>query len=63
MLARGLGLPTHEHDLADHRAIVEQTVGFLHLLERELAGEPEWIKASFVVGLKHLPVRYKIRPE
>ena len=26
----------------------------------ELAGEPEWIKASFVVGLKHLPVRYQI---
>ncbi|MEE2674284.1 MAG: cytochrome P450 [Myxococcota bacterium] len=26
----------------------------------ELAGEPEWIKASFVVGLKHLPVRYRI---
>ncbi len=24
-------------------------------------GEPEWIKASFVVGLKHLPVRYRIR--
>ena len=26
----------------------------------ELAGDPEWIKASFVVGLKHLPVRYQI---
>ena len=26
----------------------------------ELAGEPEWIKSSFVVGLKHLPVRYRI---
>ena len=26
----------------------------------ELAGEPEWIQASFVVGLKHLPVRYQI---
>jgi cytochrome P450 len=26
----------------------------------ELAGDPEWIKASFVVGLKHLPVRYRI---
>ena len=25
----------------------------------ELAGEPEWIKSSFVVGLKHLPVRYR----
>ncbi len=26
----------------------------------ELAGDPEWIQASFVVGLKHLPVRYRI---
>ena len=26
----------------------------------ELAGEPQWIAASFVVGLKHLPVRYEI---
>ena len=26
----------------------------------ELAGEPEWIKTSFVVGLQHLPVRYRI---
>lgn len=26
----------------------------------ELAGDPEWIKASFVVGLKHLPVKYQI---
>jgi hypothetical protein len=24
----------------------------------ELTGEPEWIKSSFVVGLKHLPIRY-----
>jgi len=28
----------------------------------ELAGEPEWISASFVVGLKRLPVRYRIAP-
>ncbi|MCP5041397.1 MAG: cytochrome P450 [bacterium] len=27
----------------------------------ELIGKPEWISSSFVVGLKHLPVRYKIR--
>jgi len=26
----------------------------------ELAGEPEWINASFVVGLKHLPVRVRV---
>ena len=27
----------------------------------EIIGEPEWIKSSFVVGLKHLPVRYRIK--
>jgi cytochrome P450 len=26
----------------------------------ELAGDPEWIAASFVVGLKHLPVRVRV---
>ena len=28
----------------------------------ELAGEPERIRANFVVGLKHLPIRYRIAP-
>jgi cytochrome P450 len=42
------------------RAVVEQ---FARRVEHwELAGDPDWIRASFVVGLKHLPVRYKIRP-
>jgi cytochrome P450 len=42
------------------RALVEQ---FARRVEHwELAADPEWIRASFVVGLKHLPVRYKIRP-
>ena len=27
----------------------------------ELTGEPEWIHSPFVVGLKHLPVRYRLR--
>ena len=27
----------------------------------ELAGDPDWIKANFVVGLKKLPVKYAIR--
>lgn len=35
------------------------------MLERveglELAGEPQWTEANFVGGLKHLPVRYRIR--
>jgi cytochrome P450 len=42
------------------RAIVEQLARRVE--HWELVGEPEWIRASFVVGLKHLPVRYKIRP-
>ncbi|MBW2726584.1 MAG: cytochrome P450 [Deltaproteobacteria bacterium] len=42
------------------RAIVEQLA---HRVEHwELAADPEWIRASFVVGLKHLPVHYRIRP-
>jgi cytochrome P450 len=42
------------------RAIVEQLAS---RVERwELTAEPEWISSSFVVGLKHLPVRYTIRP-
>ena len=28
----------------------------------ELAGEPELIRSNFVVGLKHLPIRYEISP-
>lgn len=43
------------------RAIVEQLARRVE--DWELVGEPEWIRASFVVGLKHLPVRYRIRPE
>ena len=42
------------------RAIVEELAGRVE--HWELAGEPEWIRASFVVGLKHLPVRYRIKP-
>jgi len=42
------------------RAIVEQLASRVE--HWELTADPEWIRASFVVGLKHLPVRYKIRP-
>ena len=41
------------------RAIVEQLAQRIE--HWELAADPEWIRASFVVGLKHLPVRYKLR--
>jgi hypothetical protein len=42
------------------RAIVEQLARRVE--HWELIADPEWIRASFVVGLKHLKVRYKIRP-
>jgi cytochrome P450 len=42
------------------RAIVEQLASRVE--EWEITADPEWIRASFVVGLKHLPVRYRIRP-
>jgi len=41
------------------RAIVEQLASRVE--HWELAADPEWIRASFVVGLKHLPVRYRMR--
>jgi cytochrome P450 len=40
------------------RAIVEELARRVDYWE--IIGEPEWISANFVVGLKHLPVRYKI---
>ncbi|MBW2413226.1 MAG: cytochrome P450 [Deltaproteobacteria bacterium] len=42
------------------RAIVEELARRVE--HWEIIGEPEWISASFVVGLKNLPVRYRIRP-
>ena len=40
------------------RAIVEELARRVE--HWEIIGEPEWIQASFVVGLKRLPVRYRI---
>ena len=28
----------------------------------EFAGEPKLIKSSFIHGVKHLPIRYKLKP-
>lgn len=30
--------------------------------EVELRGDPEWVATTFVGGLKHLPIRYAVRP-
>lgn len=41
------------------RAIVSELASRVE--EWELTADPEWIRASFVVGLKHLPIRYKLK--
>ena len=64
---RHLGFGIGEHFcLGAHMARRSQRALLLELAQRlewaELAGEPEQIHSSFVVGLKHLPMRYRIRP-
>ena len=48
--------------LGQHLAILEVELFFAELLPRlkhiELAGDPEWVQAIFVGGLKSMPVRY-----
>jgi cytochrome P450 len=48
--------------LGQHLAVLEVAEFFRELLPRlksiELAGEPEWVQAIFVGGLKSMPVRY-----
>jgi hypothetical protein len=50
--------------LGSHLARRSQRALFAELARRlehvELAGEPHWIQSSFVVGLKHLPIRYRL---
>jgi cytochrome P450 len=62
---RHLGFGIGEHFcLGAHLARRSQRALFAELARRvewvELAGEPQWIRSSFVVGLKHLPLRYRI---
>lgn len=49
--------------LGQHLAKMEMRILFEELLARfddfELAGEPAWTRASFVSGLKRLPIRYR----
>ena len=51
--------------LGQHLAALEVSAFFRELLPRlegiELAGQPEWIKAIFVGGLKSMPVRYRLK--
>jgi cytochrome P450 len=60
-----LGFGHGEHFcLGSHLARRSQRALFAELSRRlehvELTGEPRWIKSSFVVGFKHLPIRYRI---
>jgi cytochrome P450 len=59
-LAFGLGVHIC---LGKFLAKLEMQALFAELLARvphiELAGEPAWVKASFVSGLKTLPVRFR----
>lgn len=62
---RHVGFGHGEHFcLGAHLARRSQVALFRELARRlehvELAGEPEWIRSSFVVGLKHLPIRYRV---
>jgi len=62
---RHLGFGIGEHFcLGANLARRSQRALWLELARRlesaELAGKPEWIHSSFVVGLKHLPMRYRL---
>ena len=63
---RHLGFGIGEHFcLGANLARRSQRALWLELTRRldwaELAGEPEQIASSFVVGLKHLPMRYRLK--
>ncbi len=51
--------------LGQHLAVLEVAIFYKELMSRlasiELAGEPKWVEAVFVGGLKSLPVRYTFR--
>jgi cholest-4-en-3-one 26-monooxygenase len=52
--------------LGSHVARLEMMVAYKHLLPRieeiELAGPPERLHSALVGGVKHLPIRYRLRP-
>lgn len=51
--------------LGNALAKMEMRILFKEILDRiehlELAGDPAWIEANFVSGLKRLPIRYRVR--
>ena len=64
---RHLGFGIGEHFCAgSHLARLEMAVAYKHLLPRieeiELAGPVERLRSTLVGGVKHLPIRYKLKP-
>ena len=53
--------------LGAHVARFELQVIFKHLIDRlehaELAGPVERLQSSIVGGIKHMPIRYRLRPD
>ena len=51
--------------LGKHLARMEMEILYSELFKRieniELNGDPSWVKASFVSGLKSLPIKYKVK--
>ncbi len=65
---RHLGFGIGEHFCAgSHLARLEMAIAYKHLLPRiesiELAGPVERLRSTLVGGVKHLPIRYKLKPE
>ena len=65
---RHLGLGVGEHFcLGAHLARLELSVAYKYLLPRieeiELTGPVSRLHSALVGGVKHLPIRYKLRPE
>jgi cholest-4-en-3-one 26-monooxygenase len=65
---RHLSFGVGEHFcLGSHLARMEMKVAYKHLLPRieeiEIAGPVERLRSTLVGGVKHLPIRYKLRPE
>ena len=65
---RHLGLGVGEHFcLGAHLARLELAVAYKYLLPRieeiELAGPVSRLHSALVGGVKHLPIRYKLKPE
>ncbi len=64
MVERLTRLPGGAHSVAERVSALVRAL-WAELAPRlewvELAGEPEYIRSNIIVGLKHLPIRYRLR--